>query len=96
MEGSNVPDANPDASGAHGYLDCLLEPVLCHPFGVSRQLAVLTRIWPAEYGETRYAGADGFFSVSAERGASIEAIAAAVAGHKLRTPIASDLTESTT
>jgi hypothetical protein len=49
-----------------------------------------------EYGATRYAGADGFFSVSAERGAGIEAIAAAVAGHKLRTPIASDLTKSTT
>lgn len=38
--------------------------------------------------------AHGFFSVSAERGAGIEVIAAVVAEHKLRTPIASDLTKS--
>ncbi|UCC62503.1 MAG: hypothetical protein JSV36_17330 [Anaerolineae bacterium] len=37
-----------------------------------------------EYGETKFAGDDGFFSISAERGPGIDAIAAAVAGHKLR------------
>jgi hypothetical protein len=37
-----------------------------------------------EYGETKFASDDGFFSVSAERGPGIETIAAAVAGHKLQ------------